>query len=312
MSAEVKNFLAVDVGATNLRVGIVAEGGSVIRKVKAQTPQSGDEFTVARKVITLAKDLISSKILEVEAIGVGTIGPLRISTGEVVNTPNNRLRNFKLLEPIKDELKIPTYVVNDCSAAVWGEFIWGNFSGVRDLIYVTLSTGVGGGIIIDGTLLLGREGNAHEVGHIVLNYKSGSRCGCGGVGHWEGLGSGRNFPNLINELELSIRPQSLPQLFDLWRSGNSDGAKAVKELIEVHAAGLASLINLFDPEAVVVGGATPLKNPDIFKLILKEVRHYLMRSPPPLSLPTFGEDAVLVGAAAIASHPPHNLLRLQS
>ncbi|MCD6324152.1 MAG: ROK family protein, partial [Desulfurococcales archaeon] len=189
--------------------------------------------------------------------------------------------------------------------------LWGRFEGVSDLIYVTLSTGIGGGMIVEGHLLLGREGNAHEVGHIVLNYRSRARCGCGGVGHWEGLASGKNFINLARELGVRINVSSLPQLIEAWRSGDGEAGRVVEELIEVDAAGLASLINVFDPHAVVVGGAIPIKNPDILEAIVKEMSKYLMREPPQLALPTFGEDAVLVGAAAIASSPPPNLLKLQ-
>ena len=310
-------YLGVDVGATNLRVGLVSDEGSVVKVVRDKTPHDGGGEAVAEAITELINDLGRDLTAEVQGIGIGTIGPLNIREGEVVNTPNNPLRNFALLKPLSKKFNLPTYVVNDCVAAAWGEYLWGAGKGKENVVYLTLSSGIGAGAVIDGHILLGKEGNAHEVGHIVIDYSSRIRCGCGGLGHWEALASGNNLVNLVKELlprtvkDLISKYSKPPKLFALWREGDRYASLIVEELKKINAAGIASVINVYDPDVLSVGGSVALNNEDFMKQVFEEVKYYVTNTMPELTLTPFKDLAVVIGAAAVAHKPPEELLRKQ-
>ncbi len=318
--------LAVDVGASNLRVALVDANGRIIESVRTRTPVEGGREAVANEILKVYDELKHlTGIDRVHAVGVGSIGPFDITHGRVVRTPNNPLGTFDLLIPLKRALNLPVWVVNDCVAAVWGEYLVGAGRGKQNVVYVTISSGIGAGAVVDGHLLLGKDGNAHEVGHIVLDYSSSIRCGCGGVGHWEGMASGNNLWKLTKELagkwsgkwtnfwrkslESVIRGE---ELFRAWRLGDEFASYVIEKLAEINAAGLASVINVYDPEVLTLGGAVILRNPDFVKKVIAKVRKYVMNREPEITLTPLGEDAVLVGAAMIAIRPPENLKKIQA
>ena len=317
-------YLGIDVGATNIRVGVVGRDGSVIRFVRGRTPRSGGREAIASSIIRMIDGLGEDLTSRIEGVGVGSIGPLNIRSGEVINTPNNPIRNFSLLEPLRRELRLPVYVVNDCVAAAWGEYLWGAGRGRENVVYITLSSGIGAGAVVDGHLLLGKDGNAHEVGHIVVDYSSRVRCGCGGLGHWEAFASGRNLSNLISELipklasasgedikDLISKYSNPKELFTLWRGGDPYSAIIVEELKRIDAAGIASVINVYDPEVLSVGGSIAINNEDFMAQVFETVKYFVTNSMPKLTLTPFKDLAVVVGAAAIAHSPPRELLRKQ-
>ncbi len=322
----VKVVVAIDVGATNLRVGIFTINGELIRKEVVRTPSSGGVLAVANKATELIKELLRGVCnYELVGIGVGSIGPLDIKRGDVVNAPNNPLRSFKLREPLMSEFGVNTYVVNDCMAGVWGEYLVGAGRGRRNVVYLTISTGIGAGVVVDGHLLVGKDGNAHEVGHLVIDYKGGIKCGCGGYGHWEGIASGAAIPKTAKSLTKAYvgkaseayelaREGKLdpPTLFRLWRLGDPFAKYVINELAEVNAAGIASIINAYDPEVLTVGGSVVLNNPDFLDVIKPKVGRYLVNRPAEVMITPLGHDVVLIGAAYIAIKPPDTIKEIQS
>ncbi|MCE4612963.1 MAG: ROK family protein [Desulfurococcales archaeon] len=307
-------FLAVDVGATNLRVALF-RGNELQAKSVVRTPTTGGPYAVARKILREAERLGADRV---DAVGVATIGPLDIKKGMVIDTPNNPLRTFYLREPLEKEFKAKVVVANDCVAAVWGEKVLGRGRDVEDLAYVTISSGIGGGFIVDGNLIVGWRGNAHEVGHLVVDYKAEIRCGCGGLGHWEALASGAGIPRmayikaktwrgvpteaykLASQMKLDA-----PGLYRLARNGDYFARELVRELNKIHAAGIASIASAFDPKIVFLGGSIFLNNTD---LMLDEIKgflgEYTLLEPPRIEVATFREDAPLMGALALVLKTP--------
>ncbi len=315
-------YLAVDVGASRLRVAVF-RGESLEARTEVATPRSGGELSVAEAIVRLAERLLEGR--RPEAVAIASIGPLDLERGWVVNTPNNPLRSFPLRGPVARALRTRTVLVNDCVAAVWGEYILGGGKGLSDLAYVTISTGIGGGFIVDGFLLVGRRGNAHEVGHIVVELGSDALCGCGGRGHWEALASGSAVPRTAARLTASWRgPRTpalaaarkrgldAPGLYRAAREGDEFALHVVNYLNRVHAAGLASVAALYDPQAIFLGGSVYLGNRDLIDPGLKlYMPLYSMTEPPPLKPATFGDDEVLYGALAVALDTPPQLARFQ-
>ena len=318
-------IVAADVGATNLRVGIFDLSATLLKVKVIRTPRSGGQDAVAIAIKQIAENLLKSLgIKDIVGVGIGTIGPLDIRKGIVINTPNNPLRTFRLKEPLEKYFGVPTYVVNDCVAAVWGEYNAGCGKGARNIVYITLSTGIGAGVIVDDHLLLGKDGNAHEVGHITVNYKYRIRCGCGGIGHWEAIASGANIPKFARELARewqggkttvfnkalagSLTPE---ELFRHWRTGDEFAAYVVHELIEVNAAGLGSVINVYDPEIISLGGSITINNTDFIEKVIDNVHKYAINKVPKITITSLGENAVLVGAAYLVLNTPKELMRIQ-
>lgn len=324
-----KYVIAADVGATNLRVGLFTADGCLIKSVTTKTPREGGVDVVATFIYQLASDILKSVGIgtsEVSAIGVGSIGPLDIKVGDVVNAPNPPIRRFRLRRPLMELFNTDNvYVVNDCVAAVWGEKFFGAGRGRSNLVYLTISTGLGCGAIVNDELLLGKDGNAHEVGHVVVDYR-GIECNCGGLGHWEGYVSGRGLPKFvayyvkslgINECEskliklIDAGELTSELFFKLVREGDKLAVKVVEELCRVNAAGLASVINVYDPELITIGGSVALNNYDlIIEPALKYLSKYVLNRPPEIMPTPLGHNAVLVGAATTAIKPPRNLLRI--
>jgi glucokinase len=279
-------YIAVDIGATNTRIALGDQKG-IIDKISFKTPREGDEYTIANEIYRIINERYKAELKIVKAIGIGTIGPLDIRSGRVVNTPNLPIHRFELRKPLMEKTGKPVYVLNDAVAAVWGEKVFGLGRDKNNILYVTISTGIGGGVIVNDHLLLGKMGNAHEIGHIVVEYDSRIPCGCGGYGHWEAYAGGGNIPRtsriLAKEywnggeteayklaLDNKLEP---PLLFKYFRSRDLFAKYVVDKMIKASIAGLASAINVYDPELVTIGGSIYLYNKDILE---KPIIHGVM------------------------------------
>ncbi len=315
--------VGVDIGATYTRVGLFLPEGTLVEKVTVQTPRIGGELAIASAIASVIKELLSRWGGSLLSIGVGTVGPLDITSGDVVGAPNVPTGRFRIREPLERFFGVDVYVVNDCVAAAWAEYLVGAGRGFRNVVYLTISTGIGGGAVVDGHLLLGKDGNAHEVGHIVLDLSSRFRCGCGGYGHWEAIASGANIPRTLEVLAREWRGEVTEaytralegnlnpvELFRLWRVGDSFAKFAVNFLAEVNAAGIASVVNVYDPEVLTVGGSIALRNQDFVGLSVARVGNHLVNRKPSILLTPLGDDVVLVGAALISINPPRELLEV--
>jgi glucokinase len=317
-------YIAVDIGATYTRVALGSREG-LLDKIVFNTPREGNEYTIAGEIYKAITMHYGKYLDKIRAVGVASIGPLDIRRGRVVNTPNNPIHNFEILEPLREKLGRPVYVLNDAVAGVYGEKYFGEGRGYENLVYITLSTGVGGGVIVDNHLLLGKNGNAHEIGHIVVKYDSRVRCGCGGYGHWEAYAGGANIPRLAEilagdhpELNTPAKREALehtldpPKLFKYYRGGDRFAEIVVGEIIDACIAGLASVINVYDPEMVLIGGSVFLNNIDIlYEPMVKGVEKHLVTSKPVIKPTSLGSDVVLYGALALAINPPEHLARIQ-
>lgn len=308
--------IAVDLGATYLRIAAGTWDGRILRKVKLRTPRGGDGRAVVDAIVRVVRGELRGYLERAEGVAVASVGPLDLRRGRVVRPANLPFEQLELVGPLEEELGKPVLLVNDAVAAAWGEKIRGAARGCENVVYVTLSTGIGVGAVVDGRLLTGKDGNAHEAGHIVVDYRSRIRCGCGGVGHWEALASGSGIPRYASYLastsyrgllarsrlaRLIERGELTPEdLFEAARLGDELARAIVDELGRVNAAGVASVVNAYDPEVVVLGGAIALNNPDlVIPPIDGYMSEYLINRRPRLVLAELGDDAGLIGALSL-------------
>jgi glucokinase len=239
--------------------------------------------------------------------------------GVLVHPPNLPFDRVPLTKPVTEELGLPSCLINDCAGAALGERAFGAAKGLDNFVYITISTGIGAGVIENGTLLLGKDGNGHEVGHFVIDCEGRLICGCGRRGHWEAYCSGRNIPNYVrlrleNVPEKTVKESMLfrrvegdlsrlvaADLFTAAKQGDNLSLELVNDIGVLNAMGFASVINAYDPSLIIVGGTVILKNRKmVLSPIKKHVGSYAINRVPKIMVTPLGDDVVLHGAIATA------------
>ncbi|MBI2577515.1 MAG: ROK family protein [Candidatus Wildermuthbacteria bacterium] len=299
--------IAIDFGASNLRVALVSQEGKILSKKKEETLKEGSSGTVITKqIVRLIHSLLEeNKIKKVKGIGISSIGPLNYKRGGPENSPNIPFAFVPLVQPLQKEFSVPVLLYNDGNAAVLGEKQFGAGKNIQNLVYVTISTGIGGGAIVDGKLLLGKGGNAAEVGHFIVDTHYNIPCTCGaGVGHWEGLASGRNIPRFFEtwikqqKKIVSFEAKEAKDIFEVAKNGDAAALEFLEELAKINGRAISNIIAGYDPELITLGGSVGLNNPKIILAgITKYIDHFLKS--PKILITKLGEDIVLLGAAAL-------------
>ena len=255
--------VGVDVGGTKVAALLTDDRGTVLDRKVVHSPASDAEATVAT-VVSLARDLAAANE-GVIAVGIGAAG-LVSREGVMRFAPNIAWREFPIGERVADGVGLPVLVDNDANVAAWGEFKYGAGRGTNHLLLVTVGTGIGGGIVADGSLYRGAHGFAAEIGHIIVD-PNGPVCGCGNVGCWEQVASGR----AIERLGRKTAAENPDSVLGRAAAGNPmtiDGPAVTKaaqegdpmslrilEIVGVRLGeGIAGLVNVLDPDVVVVGG----------------------------------------------------------
>ena len=303
--------IAIDLGASNIRMALVSKNGKIIKKVREKTQKTGKSgLVITEQIKRMFRSLVGKRdISKLAGIGIGSIGPLDLKKGAIVNTPNLPFKFIPLVKPLEDfHLKVVLF--NDCRAGVWGEKHFGAGRGKENLVFITISTGLGGGAIVDGHLLLGKDGNAGEIGHIIAENKYNFPCRCKkGYGHWEACASGNN---LVRFFDFWLNKNGIKQKFnfseakDIFNAASKKNQTALKFLDEVGGIGARAVSNIivaYNPELITIGGSVALNNPEfILNPIKKYAEHYL--ATPEIKITPLGDDLILFGAAACVFWPP--------
>ncbi len=317
---ELEFFIGIDLGASNVRVALADSNYRVYRKIKEPTVKTDSAEKLTEQVCALVRRVGGDRLDRVKGLGVGSIGPLDYRRGTLLNPANLPLGEIPLGESLRDEFNLPVYVLNDCTVAALGEKVFGSGIDCNNLFYVTLSSGIGGGAIVDGNLLIGKDGNAVEIGHIVVDLDGRLKCGCGGRGHWEAYCSGKNIPLFVKYL-VEVYPDKFyggkirelieddnvttENLFYLAKIGDEYSLKIIREIRKINAIGFANINTVFDPELIIVGGSIALHNEKLILQPVKEyIKQYTINRIPEIKITTLRDDVVLYGAIALAMHPP--------
>jgi len=294
--------IGVDLGGTNLRWAVVDQIGQRLYQDRVPRPHSAEEIIAA---IEKAVRECAERFPDVSGAGVAVPG---IVCGSWVTSNNLGWHELPLAQALAD-LPVPVTVLNDMAAGAVGELHFGRARGFRNVIFLTVSTGIGAGIIVDGEVYRGANGLAGEVGHTVVDL-NGLLCGCGRRGCWEMIGSGTAHRRRIREAFTSgtwPNTDTEPSPEDVTRQAR-DGDRAARALVLRTARyigiGVANLANLYDPEAVIFTGGFARNNWDmVYDYLLHEVRDQAFSQNVELLLTELGDDAGLIGAAALILHP---------
>ena len=309
-----KYFLAADLGGTNLRLAVVSGSGEIIHRTKEPTPANGDRHQLIDTIRRIAQSCIEGvpNGSRIAAFGVAIPATVNSSEGIALRSPQlPELNGFAFAEHFAKELGVPVVLENDASAAAVGEQRFGASKGVRNCIHVTLGTGVGGGLIIEGKLYRGIDGTAGEIGHITVE-PDGYPCGCGSRGCLEQYSSALGIKRHLAKLSAKFPASPLSSMGDVTPlMVYEQGLKGDKLALEVFrifgtylGIAVGGLVNVLNPEAIVFGGGVsagwdlfvePLRD-EIFRRAFRHPaeRVRLMRS-------ELGDDAGIVGAAFLAS-----------
>jgi glucokinase len=310
--------IGVDVGGTKVAAGVVDESGAILARTRKPTPSASPSDV--EDVIAGCVDELRLSHPDVEAVGVGAAGFVDARRATVLVAPNLSWRNEPLRDAVAGRVGLPAVVENDANAAAWAEYRFGAGRGETHLVVITVGTGIGGGIVLDGQLYRGRYGIGAEFGHMRIS-ASGRRCGCGQHGCWEQYCSGRALLHEAREiagvqrgygarlLELGNgRPEGIEaiEVTQAAREGDPAALDCFAEIGGWLGQGLADLAAVLDPSAFVVGGGVA----DAGELLLAPAREVFRqrltgtasRPHPEIRLAELGNDAGLVGAADLARH----------
>jgi len=306
--------IGVDLGGTNLRTALLSQDGTILDKRKEATQASdGWKKVIDRLVenISRQKDIAVQRGLEVAAVGVGAPGVIQMDKGIVVKSPNfPDWNNLPLQDALERALRLPVVIENDANAAALGEQWLGAGSGINSMILLTLGTGVGGGIVLNDSIWHGADGMAGELGHMTI-LPNGRQCGCGNKGCLEMYASARGIvQSFIDAAGAStliptgdLRVITSEQVYQAARDGNDVAVRVMKDMGSMLGIGIANLINIFNPEMIVIGGGVK----DAWQLFINATNQEIMRRAFQVPaertrvVPTsLGDDAGMVGAAAVA------------
>lgn len=312
--------IGVDLGGTKISCALATVAGIVESKWTIPTEAHLGEKVVLDNIIdsiNKVMELGKVSIDKVKAIGIGSPGPLDIEKGMVVTTPNLPFKNFKLVEPIKKEFNVPVFLDNDANVAAIGEYMLGAAKGLKNMIYVTVSTGVGGGAVLDGKVYRGSTYNALEVGHMTLD-PFGPTCGCGNNGCLEAISSGTAIARRANEalrskVETSLRKYEKVtsyEVFEEAKAGDMVATEIIDRALTYLGIGIANMISAFDPEIIIIGGGVSKAGDIVFDKVKEVVnrRNFKTMAENCKIVPAgLGTNAGMLGAVALAMLESKNL-----
>jgi glucokinase len=315
-----KLIIGIDVGGTKVAGGLVNQKGRLVESQIVPThAEKGFEKSYAQIIQLIGRLLRAAGGKDnVGGIGICAPGPLNPKTGVVLNPPNlPGWRNIELAKMVGKEFGLPAKLENDANAAGLAEVLFGAAVGYKDVFYVTVSTGVGTGIIIDRKIYHGKNGIAGEGGHVSIDYRSPYHCGCGTYGDIEALAAGpamarrarvmleqeHSLPSLLRDLTHGRAEQITPLLI---QQAAAHGDRVAKTILDetgfLLGFWLANMISLFDPEAIVIGGGVSHIGKPLFDKIRTTIPHHTINgfaSQTPVLPAKLKKDVGVYGAAAI-------------
>lgn len=310
-----KYYIGIDLGGTNIKAGVVNEDYEIVAKATTKTmlPRPAEEICADMAKVSLeAVKQAGLTLDDIESIGIGTPGTANSETGIIEYSNNLGFLNLPVVEIMQKHINKPIYVENDANAAAYGEFVAGAAKGANDAVCITLGTGVGGGIIINGKIYSGFNFAGAEIGHTVVD-PNGPECTCGRKGCFEVFSSATGLVRMTKEAMLEDKGSIMWQMneedgkvsartaFNAMRAGDRAGKAVVDKYIKYLACGITNTINIFQPDILCIGGGVcnegdPLLLP-LKELVAKEVYTKNSAKNTEIVIAKLGNDAGIIGAA---------------
>lgn len=253
MKNEKLGFLGIDIGGTQTKFCITTASARAVSKQAVPTLAQRGQVATLKNIVDVAADLIGQAPLTVTAVGIGVCGPTDASSGSLITSPIlTGWQMVPLRELFQSNLSLPTFVDNDANLAIWAEAIAGAAKGARNVVGLTVGTGVGGAVIIDGSIYRGSHWYGGELGHMTV-VPNGSDCPCGNRGCLTIEASSKSLVNRYAQMGGYVG--STPkQIFDQAKAGDPIATEAIRPMIDALSIGIANVLNIFDPDFVVIAG----------------------------------------------------------
>ena len=309
-----KNYVVgVDLGGTKISTALSDLEGKIINQTTIPTDAHEGEVPVLNRIINSIEKVVNDSAVsyeDIKGIGIGSPGPLDAKQGIIITTPNLPFKNFNLVKPISEKFGVPVFLDNDANVAAIGEFMFGAGKGAENIVFFTVSTGVGGGAILNGKVYRGHTSNALEIGHMTVA-PHGPRCNCGNVGCVEATSSGsaiakRAHEALSTKVETSLRKYENVTSYEVFveaAAGDPVAKDIIDDAMNYLGIAVANAVSIFDPEYVIIGGGVSKAGDVVFDTVRKVVNKRCFKSMAesvkivPAGL---GTDAGLIGAVALA------------
>lgn len=310
--------LGIDLGGTNIAVGVVDENFNIVGrgKMKTNSPRPAEE--ICDDMATAAKMAISDAGLtmdDIDTIGVGAPGSIDPYTGMIATSNNLRFNKVPMGQMLKERLGRDVFLENDANAAAYGEFLAGAGVGTKNMIAITLGTGVGSGIIIDGKLFSGANLAGGELGHNVI-VVDGKPCTCGRNGCWETYASATGLINLTKDAMQNNKDTAMWKMcngdinkvsgrtaYEGMRAGDEVATSVVRDYEKYLSYGIVNVVNIFQPEVLCIGGGISKEGDTLLKPVQKAVeKHNFAKNverQTQIKIAKLGNDAGIIGAAYI-------------
>lgn len=315
-----ETYIGIDVGGTNIKIGLFDPELRLISKTSITTDADMGPDIVINNMARTVEELISKAGLALEdivAVGIGTPGPAKYSEGIIIRSTNMpKFKNVPICKMLNEKLGAPVVFDNDANVACWGEYTVGAGKGVKDIVFFTLGTGIGGGIVSDGELVHGCDENGAELGHMII-YPDGRRCNCGQKGCVEAYASAENTARRATEAIEGGAESSLKKLLDEKGKITSKdvythlaaGDKLAKEITDGTAKALAitciNMLHTTEPKRIIFSGGMIAAG----DILLNRIKYFfdehiwtLKKETVEICFATLGEDTGIIGAAALAQH----------
>ena len=294
-------FLGIDLGATNIAAALVDARGTIVRQAGMPTQRERTACEIVEDMTKLAFCLLKEGGLreqDITAAGVGVPGLVVPETGIVYQCPNLSWHELPLRDMLQERLALPLYIANDANCAALAELHAGAFRGRQNAVLITLGSGVGGGVILGGKLYTGAQGAAGEIGHIVI-HPDGEPCACGNRGCFERYASADALTRTPSRI-----PFTAKEVVDAAKTGAIAALNLFNDYVANLAIGIVSIINLYDPEVVALGGGISQAGDFLLEAVRKEVAKRLPFKGYPsaeIVLAALGNEAGPIGAALYAA-----------
>ncbi|MDQ3321163.1 MAG: ROK family protein [Acidobacteriota bacterium] len=318
----------IDIGGTKIAVALETLEGEKIAARRLPTDVETGAYRIVEKISRAIAEMLEENRVELVAIGVGCPSPLDVEKGLVMSPANLRgWDNFPIVKLVQERFQVPVVLDNDANTATLGEYVYGAGRGFKNIVYITVSTGVGGGIIINGEIIHGVGAGAGELGHTIIQPEGGVRCNCGSTGCLETICAGVHIarrakerlaagePSLMNEMVSNINDVTAKTVVEAVRRKDKLASEIWTETCRFLAVGVGNIITLIAPEAVIIGGGVASAG----ELLFTPLRSYLPEfvSMVPLEkvaiLPAeLGGESGVCGALVLAERAYKNLYQFHA
>jgi glucokinase len=295
--------IGVDLGGTKICTGLLNEAGNLVASVEVPTEaQYGPQHVMDRIYETIRKILDQVNREALAGIGIAAPGPLDYKTGVLLSPPNlPGWDRIPLRDIIAEKTGLSTYLDNDANAAAIAEYLYGAGERAENMVYVTVSTGIGAGLILDGKIRRGQTGSSAEVGHMIIEV-DGTPCLCGNKGCLEVLASGTAIARTASDVY--GKPLNTKQVVDLANQGDDKARQILDYAFHALGIGMLNVVNLFDPSVIVIGGGVSQIGEPLFRAVRAELAANLFRAaslhPVQVVPARLGTRAGVIGAGALS------------